>query len=102
MDRIYIFWVYILASQPRGTLYNILDRVAVHRAGAGSGFTRKYGVKQLVYFEDYGDIRAAIQREKSMKRYLRQWKINLIEERNPHWIDLYPGLLSRHGGGIGG
>jgi putative endonuclease len=51
----------------------------------------------LVYFEEFADVNAAIQREKSLKRYLRQWKVNLIEGSNPQWVDLYPGLLARHG-----
>ncbi len=97
-----LYWVYILASQPRGTLYigvtnNILGRVELHRAGKGSAFTRHYHVDMLVYFEEFNDINAAIQREKTLKHYVRAWKINLIERSNPHWIDLYPGLLARHG-----
>jgi len=51
----------------------------------------------LVYFEAFGDIKQAIQREKTLKHYVRAWKINLIERENPHWVDLYPGLLERHG-----
>ena len=97
-----LYWVYILASRPQGTLYigitnDILGRVERHRAGEGSGFTSKYGVGMLVYFEEFAEVKAAIQREKSLKRYLRSWKINLIEASNPQWIDLYPGLLARHG-----
>jgi putative endonuclease len=100
------YWAYILASQARGTLYigvtnNILGRVELHRAGKGSGFTSKYGVTMLVWFEEFDRVEEAIQREKSLKRYLRQWKINLIEQSNPQWIDLYPGLAVRNdfGGG---
>jgi putative endonuclease len=96
------YWVYILASQPRGTLYigvtnNILGRVELHRAGKGSVFTSRYRVSMLVYFEAFGDIKQAIQREKTLKHYVRAWKINLIERENPHWVDLYPGLVERHG-----
>ena len=96
------YWVYILASQPRGTLYIgvtniILGRVELHRAGKGSVFTSRYRVSMLVYFEAFGDIKEAIQREKTLKHYMRAWKINLIERENPHWVDLYPGLLARHG-----
>lgn len=88
------YWAYILASRPRGTLYigvtnNIIERVEQHRLGVGSAFTRKYRVHTLVWLEPYGDVRDAIQREKSLKRYLRDWKINLIERDNPHWQDLY-------------
>ncbi len=95
------YWVYMLASRARGTLYigvtnSILDRVELHRAGQGSGFTSKYGVTMLVWFEEFDRVEEAIQREKSLKRYLRSWKINLIEESNPQWVDLYPGLASRN------
>ena len=95
------YWVYILASQPRGTLYigvtnDILGRCASHREGSGSRFTGRYGVGMLVYFEEFADMKLAIQREKSLKRYLRQWKISLIESANPQWVDLYPSLKARH------
>ncbi len=91
------YFVYLLASKPRGTLYigvtnTIIDRVAQHRVGKGSVFTRRYNVHRLVWFQEYGDIREAIQREKTLKEWPRDWKINLIERDNPHWIDLYPTL----------
>ena len=94
--------VYILASKRLGTLYigvtnDLLGRVEAHRAGTGSKFTSRYGVKLLVYYEPFGDLEEAIQREKSLKRYLRQWKINLIERDNPHWADLYPVLRALPG-----
>ncbi len=94
--------VYILASRPRGTLYigvtnNILGRVELHRDGKGSKLTSRYRVTMLVHFEEFGDVNDAIQREKTLKRYLRSWKIKLIEESNPQWVDLYPGLLARFG-----
>jgi putative endonuclease len=100
------YWTYILASQPRGTLYigvtnNILGRVELHRAAKGSGFTSKYGVAMLVWFEEFDRIDEAIQREKSLKRYLRQWKFNLIEQSNPQWLDLYSGLGQRNKFGEG-
>ena len=100
------YWVYILASRSRGTLYigvtnNILGRMELHRAGEGSAFTSKYGVTLLVWFEEFDRIEEAIQREKSLKRYLRQWKINLIEQSNPQWVDLYPGLAARNDFGEG-
>jgi len=96
------YWVYILASKPRGTLYisvtnDILGRTERHRGGEGSRFTSRYGVGTLVYFQEFADVNEAIQREKSLKRHLRQWKINLIEQSNPQWVDLYPGLIARHG-----
>ena len=95
------YWVYILANGPRGTLYigvtnNILGRVELHKARKGSGFTSKYGVTMLVWFEEFDHIEEAIRREKSLKRYLRRWKINLIEQSNPQWVDLYPGLAARN------
>jgi putative endonuclease len=96
------FWVYILASRPYGTLYvgvtnDLLGRIAAHRAGTGSRFTSRYGVTMLVYFEAFAYIDEAIQREKTLKRYLRAWKIALIERDNPRWADLYPGLLALPG-----
>ena len=105
MHTIYGYWVYILASQPYGTLYigvtnDILGRTETHRAGAGAKFTAKYKVHLLVHYELYDDIEVALQRERSLKRYRRDWKLNLIERENPHWTDLYPGLFARHGGGI--
>ena len=100
------YWVYILASQRRATLYigvtnNILGRVELHRSKRGSSFTSKYGVSMLVYFEEFANVEEAIQREKSMKRYLRAWKINLIEQSNPQWVDLYPGLAAQNDFGAG-
>jgi putative endonuclease len=91
------FWVYILASKPRGTLYigvtnSLMLRVDQHRDGLGSRFTRNYRVHLLVWYEEFADIRDAIQREKTMKEWPRAWKVNLIERTNPHWTDLYPSL----------
>ena len=93
------YWVYILSSRPRGTIYigvtnSLLSRIALHRSGEASAFTSKYRVSSLVYFEAFGSIKQAIQREKSLKRYRRQWKINLVEGRNPYWMDLYPALCA--------
>ena len=91
------YFVYILASKPRGTIYigitnSIIDRVDQHRAGIGSVFTRRYKTHRLVWFGEFADIRDAIQREKTMKEWPRDWKVNLIERDNPHWADLYPSL----------
>jgi putative endonuclease len=91
------YWVYILASKPRGTLYvgvtnGIIVRVEQHRSGEGSEFTRKYKVHLLVWFQEFTYIREAIQREKTIKEWPRAWKINLVERTNPHWDDLYPYL----------
>ena len=90
--------VYIMASKPYGTLYigvtgDIVTRITQHKSGEIHGFTRRYGVKTLVWFEYFGEIDTAIQREKTMKKWPRDWKINLIERENPHWEDLYPRLL---------
>ncbi len=89
---------YILASKRNGTLYtgvtnNIVDRVWRHREGLGSTFTRRYGVTRLVWFEGHESIESAIQRETSIKRWPRQWKLNLIEQNNPDWRDLYEDLV---------
>jgi len=90
------YWTYILASKPRGTLYvgvtnNLIARIE-HRAGIGSAFTHKYRVHLPVWYKEFADVEEAIQREKTIKHYVRAWKINLIERTNPHWIDLYPSL----------
>jgi len=85
--------VYILASQPRGTLYigvtsDLAKRLWQHREGVTGGFVARYKVHRLVRFEMFGDLEAAILREKQLKRWHRQWKINLVERDNPHWVDL--------------
>ncbi|MDL2200938.1 GIY-YIG nuclease family protein [Halopseudomonas aestusnigri] len=91
--------VYILASQRNGTLYvgvtsNLLKRIWEHRNGVVSGFTQRYRIHQLVYFEQAADMLSAISREKQLKRWKRQWKINLIEQSNPAWDDLYTRLAA--------
>ena len=96
------YYVYILASRARGTLYigvtnSLLFRVDQHRSGECGKFTRRYNVRLLVWYEIHASIEEAIQREKSLKRYLRTWKVNLVESSNPHWMDLYPELRRRHG-----
>jgi len=87
------YYVYILASKKHGTLYigvtsDLLGRTYLHQEEILEGFTKKYGVKKLVYFEIYDDINEAILREKRLKKWNRDWKINLIEEKNPEWVDL--------------
>ncbi|WP_257555137.1 GIY-YIG nuclease family protein [Sphingobium sp. CFD-2] len=89
--------VYILASQPYGTLYigvtsNLPGRLHQHRTNGIPGFTGRYAVHSLVRFEMCETMEQAINREKQLKRWHRQWKINLIESENPRWIDLAPGL----------
>lgn len=88
------YYVYILASRENGTLYigvtnDLVRRTSEHREDVVDGFTNKYGVHRLVYFEPYDDVRVAIQRERTMKHWRRDWKIALIERENPHWRDLY-------------
>jgi putative endonuclease len=88
------YYVYLLASRKHGTLYlgvtrDLIRRVYQHRTKAAPGFTSKYGVGLLVWFEIYDDPASAITREKEIKKWRRDWKIALIEETNPHWTDLY-------------
>ena len=95
-DRIY--FTYMLASRAYGTLYtgvtnDLILRSYDHREGLLPGFTKKYGVHLLVWFEQHNDINFAILREKRIKRWRRDWKILLIEETNPHWKDYYPKLI---------
>ncbi|MBL8907849.1 MAG: GIY-YIG nuclease family protein [Rhizobiales bacterium] len=97
-----VYCVYILANKPQGTLYigvtsDLINRSFDHRNGVKPGFTSRYGVKDLVYFEPHSDVRAAIQREKTLKKWPRQWKINLVEKDNPHWTDLLPQLTGEVG-----
>jgi putative endonuclease len=87
------FWVYILASRRNGTLYvgmtdDLVRRLWEHRTGAVPGFTRKYGVKMLVWFEQYETRESALQRERQLKKWNRAWKLQLIERFNPGWKDL--------------
>lgn len=91
------YWVYILTNKPRGTLYigvtgGIDDRMERHTTGTGSEFTAKYNLKTLVYYEEFQYIDDAIAREKQLKNWHRQWKINLIEQDNPHWKNLWKTL----------
>jgi putative endonuclease len=93
------YWVYIMASRRNGTLYigvtgDIVRRTWEHREGITPGFTTKYNVKLLVYFEQFDDVRVAISREKRLKSYRRRWKIRLIERMNREWRDLYE-LITR-------
>lgn len=86
--------MHIMASRKYGTLYtgvtgNISLRAWEHRTGAAPGFTSHHSVKRLVYMEDHATAKEAIRREKTIKGWARQWKINLIEQDNPEWFDLY-------------
>jgi putative endonuclease len=89
--------VYIMASGKHGTLYigvtsDLSRRAWEHREGLIPGFTSEYGCKRLVWYEQHELMTSAIQREKSLKRWLRDWKVNLIERENPDWADLYESL----------
>jgi putative endonuclease len=90
-------WVYFMTNRPNGILYtgvtdDLVRRVWEHREGVVDGFTKRYGLKYLVYFEQYDDIRDARQREQNLKHYLRAWKIRLILLNNPSWSDLFQQL----------
>ena len=92
------YYVYILASKKNGTLYigvtsNLIKRIYEHKNDLAEGFTKKYQVHNLVYFDIVDDIESAIKREKQLKRWNRQWKKDLIENENPNWDDLYPSIL---------
>jgi len=92
------YYIYIMASTCRGTLYvgvtsDLIKRVYEHRNGLVDGFTDKYDVCMLAYYEVAGDSGAAIMREKQIKKWNRAWKIKLIEKLNPGWTDLYDSLL---------
>jgi putative endonuclease len=89
--------VYMMASRRHGTIYigvtsRFPGRIVEHHEGLVAGFTKTYRVKRLVWYETHESILSAIQREKSLKKYKRDWKINLIERENPYWEDLYPAL----------
>jgi putative endonuclease len=91
------YFVYILASKLGGTLYvgvtsNLVRRIFEHKSGVVEGFTERYRVHHLVYFEQFDDIENAIRREKRIKKWNRSWKVRLIEETNPNWTDLYPNI----------
>lgn len=92
------FHVYILASRKNGTLYtcccnSLSRRIYEHREGLTGGFTRKYGVKTLVWYESHDDMNEALLREKRIKRWRREWKLKLIQANNPDWRDLYDEIL---------
>ena len=91
------YYVYLLASKKHGTLYlgvtnDLVRRVYEHRSKAVPGFTSRYGIDKLVWFEIHDTAEAAITREKELKKWRRDWKVRLIEESNPEWADLYPGI----------
>jgi putative endonuclease len=88
------YYVYFLTNKPRGTLYvgvtnDLARRVHEHREGVLKGFTKQYALKQLVHFEIYDNPREAIQREKNIKHWKRTWKLDLVNDANPQWRDLF-------------
>jgi putative endonuclease len=91
--------VYMMASRRHGTIYtgvtsDLPGRVFKHRNGLIPGFTKEYGCHRLVWYEQHTNMADAIRREKSIKKYKREWKTNLIERENPFWDDLYPALIA--------
>ena len=91
-------FVYILTNRPNGVLYvgvtnDLVRRVAEHRAGVVDGFTKRYGLHRLVYFEQYDDIRTALQREHNIKHWPRAWKVRKIIADNPEWRDLFEAIV---------
>ncbi|ASD26767.1 GIY-YIG nuclease family protein [Brevundimonas diminuta] len=93
-----MFYVYILASRPNGTLYtgstdDLLKRVVEHREKLRGGFTAKYAVSRLVWYEAHASREAAFVRERRIKEWRREWKLDLIERMNPAWADLFETLL---------
>lgn len=96
MDRSY--YVYILASKRNGVLYigmtnDLARRVFEHKQGTVKGFAKKYHIDKLVYYEQTIDVNEAIMREKRLKKWKRNWKIQLIEQQNPEWKDLYDSIM---------
>ncbi len=93
--------VYMMTNRRHGTLYvgvtsRLPTRVYEHREGLIAGFTKTYGLKRLVWYEPHESMTDAIRRETSLKKYKREWKINLVEQDNPNWDDLYPALVGMH------
>jgi len=91
-------YVYILASKKNGTLYigvtsDLVKRCYEHKKDLIDGFTKKYQVHTLVYYETHNDIREAIKREKQLKKWNRDWKVRIIEDNNPEWLDLYDEIV---------
>ncbi|PLX37974.1 MAG: excinuclease ABC subunit C [Hyphomicrobiales bacterium] len=93
------FFVYMISNRPKGTLYigvtnDLAPRIWEHREGIHEGFSRRYALDRLVYYEGFPSVADAIHREKRLKAWNRAWKVELIEKSNPEWEDLYP-LLNR-------
>lgn len=97
-----VFYVYMLASQRNGTLYkgvtsDLVKRIWQHKYEKGGQFTSKYDVKRLVWYKECGNWEDAVAWEKRLRRYPRQWKLNLIEDNNPDWLDLWDHITGLHG-----
>lgn len=97
-ENLKTYYVYILASKRNGTLYvgitdNLIKRVWQHKNDIVEGFTKKYNCHHLVYYEQTNEVMAALEREKQIKKWKRQWKLELIEKQNPEWKDLYNDLI---------
>jgi putative endonuclease len=93
--------VYMLASKRNGTLYigvtsNLIQRIWQHREGLADGFTKQYGVKMLVWYEQHATMESAIAKEKAMKKWLRKWKLTTIEAMNPNWDDLWAQIIGEN------
>jgi len=93
------YYVYIITNKKNGTLYigrteNIARRIYEHKQGFVAGFSKRYNLKRLIYLEIFENSDDAAKREKSMKAWNRQWKINLIEKDNPNWVDLYDDIVA--------
>jgi putative endonuclease len=89
------YYVYIVTNKPYGTLYtgvtsNLIQRIHQHREGMAPGFSKKHGLNCLVWYEIHQDVSTAISREKTIKKWRRDWKVFVIQEMNPGWNDLYP------------
>jgi putative endonuclease len=92
------YYVYIVTNKPRGTLYTgftgeLIQRIGQHKSKTIEGFTKRYNLDKLVYFEVHEEALEGIKREKQIKRWKRDFKFALVEKDNPGWVDLYPGLL---------
>ena len=99
MDKMKSYWVYILCSKQNGTLYigvtnDLVRRTYEHKMGLVKGFSKAYNVDKLIYYEQFDDVCFAIEREKVLKKWMRSWKLRLIEEFDPEWKDLYDQIIS--------
>ncbi len=92
------YYVYIITNKPYGTLYvgissNLVQRIYQHREGMAPGFSKEHGLNRLVWYQMHQDVNEAIASEKKIKKWRRDWKVNVIQEMNPEWKDLYPSII---------